>query len=178
MLIDIKNAQEIKVDITRLEKLAAFVCQQEEIKDGYLSVALVKDKKIREINRRYRRVNQTTDVLAFDLSGSPALFQRGSAKGEKGRGLVGDIILSVETAERKARELKHSLEEELFLYLTHGILHLAGYDDTDRKEYLRMKKRQEQLLRKFQITNHKSIKPSIVEGLRNSNRPASNGCVC
>ncbi|MCD6094221.1 MAG: hypothetical protein J7J51_05500, partial [Candidatus Omnitrophica bacterium] len=60
MIIDITNSQKIKVDIARLKKLAAFVCQQEEIKDGYLSVALVKDKKIREINRRYRRVNQTT----------------------------------------------------------------------------------------------------------------------
>ncbi|OQX53510.1 MAG: rRNA maturation RNase YbeY [Candidatus Omnitrophica bacterium 4484_213] len=154
MTIDITNTQKIKVNVPKLKKLARFVLQQEGIKDGYLSVALVKDKKIGEINRRYRRVNQTTDVLAFDLSGSPALFQGGSAKGEKEWGLIGDIILSVETAERKARELKHSLEEELFLYLTHGILHLAGYDDTDEESYLQMKKRQEELMEKFKGTDY------------------------
>ena len=155
MLIDITNAQKLKVNIPNLRKLAAFVFQQEGIKDGYLSVALVDDKKIKELNRKYRRLNQSTDVLAFDLSEEERFtLLNNFAKGEIPQeadltGLIGDIALSVETAGRKARELKHRLEDELFLYLAHGILHLSGYDDTNRKEYLRMKERQEEIIRKF-----------------------------
>ncbi len=138
--IDIKNIQKIKVDIDRLKRLANFIFQEEKTgKSGdYLSIILVDDKKIKEINKKYHYINQTTDVLAFNLS-------------EKGI-FIGDIVISVETGNRKAKELNVSLENELFLYLTHGILHLLEYNDNSEKEYKLMKKREEEILRNFQVS--------------------------
>ncbi|MCK4859993.1 MAG: rRNA maturation RNase YbeY [Candidatus Omnitrophica bacterium] len=141
MTIDIKNSQRIKVDIIQLKKLANFVFWQQSVKDGYLSVILVNDETIRGINKKYLQIDESTDVLCFDLR-------------EKNR-FVGDIIISVETAYRKAEELNCRLENELFLYLTHGVLHLLGYDDSTAKECLRMERRQEELVGKF-IASYKS----------------------
>ena len=88
--------------------------------DVELSVSLVSDRKITELNRTYRNHNRPTDVLAFSLN-----------EGDFGGinpGVLGDVVISLETAQRQAQEHRHSDEEELCLLLIHGILHLLGYD--------------------------------------------------
>ena len=77
------------------------------------SAVLVSDRRMREFNRRYRRKSGATDVLSFPLEEN---------------GYLGDVVISVETARRQARELGHGLQTELQLLLLHGVLHLMGYD--------------------------------------------------
>jgi len=91
-----------------------------------LSVALVGDAAIRELNRAYRKKDKPTDVLAFPLL-DPVPAQPA--------GLLGDVILSVETARRQARKHRRSLLDELTMLLGHGLLHLLGHDHrTDAEE--------------------------------------------
>ncbi len=91
-----------------------------------LSVALVDDATIHELNRTYRHKDKPTDVLAFPLQDPvPA----------RPTGLLGDVILSIETARRQAAKHRRPLLAELTMLLGHGLLHLLGHDhQTDAQE--------------------------------------------
>ena len=94
------------------------------------AVALVSDKEIARLNRRYRGRPRATDVLSFPAS-----------NGHKRSGYRGDVVISVETARRNARRYGHRVEEEIKLLTLHGVLHLLGYDheadqgQMDRREH-------------------------------------------
>jgi probable rRNA maturation factor len=104
-----------------------------------LSVALTGDRRMRELNRRYREVDRTTDVLSFRQEG-PEL---------RGRKVpLGDIVISVPAVERNARRYGVSVEEELRRVTAHGILHLRGSDHRGASERARMTAEQEMLLAK------------------------------
>ena len=83
--------------------------------DGEVGVLLTGDKGIRNLNRKYRRIDKATDVLSFPAP-------------ETAENLAGDLVISLETALRQAEERSHSLEMEIKVLLLHGLLHLAGYD--------------------------------------------------
>ncbi len=91
-----------------------------------VSFLLTDDKQIHKLNREYRGFDKPTDVLAFALSeGEPM---------PNSEGLLGDVIVSVETARRQARTAKRPLVDELAMLLAHGLLHLLGYDHRTAKE--------------------------------------------
>jgi len=93
-----------------------------------LSIALVDDATIRTLNRSFRHKDKPTDVLAFPLEEVP----RGAAP--EG-GLLGDVIISIETARAQARRNRRPLLAEMTMLLAHGLLHLIGYDHrTDAEE--------------------------------------------
>ena len=85
-----------------------------------MSITFASDRFIRGLNRTYRGVDRPTDVLAFSM-------QEGEWS-EIQPQLLGDVVISVETAKRQANQMGHSLDKELTILLTHGILHLVGYD--------------------------------------------------
>ena len=80
---------------------------------GVMTIAIVSDLRVRQLNRRYRRKNAPTDVLSFP-----------SGDGE----YLGDVVIAAGVARRQAREAGHSLQHELRLLALHGLLHLLGYD--------------------------------------------------
>jgi len=94
-----------------------------------LSVLLTDDAFIQTLNETHRGKDRPTDVLAFaqnEGEGMPTPLDHG---------LLGDVVISLDTAERQARGRKHSLLDEVCFLLAHGILHLVGYDhQTDEEE--------------------------------------------
>ena len=113
--------------------LSALGCPEAE-----LGCLLVSDRRIRALNRRYRGEDYPTDVLAFP---------QGEGGGPPGHpGLLGDVVISVETAARQAARAGHSLEREAALLLIHGILHLLGHDHGEEEERAKMWKAQEEIL--------------------------------
>ncbi|HEY5094558.1 MAG TPA: rRNA maturation RNase YbeY [Candidatus Eremiobacteraceae bacterium] len=94
---------------------------------GDITVVLTTDSAIRKLNREYRGKDQATDVLAFDIG-------NGLDAGEP----FGDVVISVETARRQAREYDAPLQTEVVRLLVHGTLHLCGYDHHERREAARM----------------------------------------
>lgn len=103
-----------------------------------LSLDLVGDGRMRRLNSQYRKKDRTTDVLAFAMreSASPV------------SALLGDVVISVPTAQRQAKEGGRSLSEELAWLLVHGVLHLCGYDhERSETEARRMKRREQAILR-------------------------------
>jgi probable rRNA maturation factor len=110
---------------------------------GELSVSLVDDYEMRALNRTYRDIDRPTDVLGF-------AFQEGREfpKTDLQPDLVGDIVISVETAARQAERRKMSLQKEVEDLFIHGILHLLGYDHTiSREKALEMRKREREVRR-------------------------------
>jgi probable rRNA maturation factor len=107
-----------KVPIRALKKIAKAVLQLLDRNQDELSLALVGDQQIRLLNARFRKKNEPTDVLSFP---SETLLP-------SGRRLLGDVVISVEKAERQARARKRRFEDEMVTLLIHGVLHLLGYD--------------------------------------------------
>jgi probable rRNA maturation factor len=100
-------------------------------------VLLVGDRAIRRLNRAYLNRDHPTDVLAFPQPRGLPL---------PGPHLLGDVVISVDTAARQAKAHGHSLSEELALLLIHGLLHLLGYDDSTPATRRRMWSTQVRLL--------------------------------
>lgn len=100
-----------------LAKMARAVFRRFNIVEARLELALVSDRTIAQVNRDFLGHAGPTDVLTFNYSG------------EDGK-IVGEIVISTETAAREARRRGHAIRLELALYLVHGILHLLGYDDS------------------------------------------------
>jgi probable rRNA maturation factor len=93
--------------------------------EAELSVLLTTDLAIKELNRTYRRKNRPTDVLAFPMDEVPS--------GPTPR-LLGDVVISLETAALQAQNAGHSLALEATELLAHGLLHLLGYDHANQAE--------------------------------------------
>src|SRR3989338_9611790 len=127
MKIDIQNLQNIaEIDKNKIIECADYVLKAMSEDDAELSLVFVNDMYIRNLNWKYRRIDSATDVLAFPMRDSRRLS--GS--------ILGDVVISVETAKREAKKRKKDFQEEFDLYFVHGILHLLGYDD----EKIRKKK--------------------------------------
>ncbi len=98
---------------------------------GELSVAVVDDKEMRELNRVYGKIARTTDVLSFE---------------QNGEGLIGDVVISFETARRRAAIYGVTLPEEIKRLVVHGVCHLAGHTHKKKKEGERMRAEESRIL--------------------------------
>jgi probable rRNA maturation factor len=107
-----------------------------------LGLVITDDQVVQELNRSYRGVDATTDVLAFALGEQSEDF----ATPPDGTLHLGEVFISCPQAERQAREQGHPLEQELALLVIHGVLHLLGYDDEDPDNEQKMRAMEEKLL--------------------------------
>ena len=107
-------------------------------RDAELSVALIGNAEMRELNGVYRKKDYTTDVLSFPLEGIPA------AAGK----VLGDVVISVEKAREQARERGHTANQEIVTLLIHGIVHLLGYDHERSPKEARAMRRLENKIRR------------------------------
>ena len=107
--------------------------------DAELSVALVGDAEMHRLNAAYRGVDRPTDVLAFSM--------REGERGGPPSPLLGDVVISLDTAARQASDRGLALDEEVCRLLVHGVLHLLGYDhERSAAEARRMFRKQRRLL--------------------------------
>lgn len=114
-----------------------------------ISVLLVDNEKIREMNKEYRQVDAPTDVLSFpmvDMVEGKMESDTGDYDLDEELLLLGDIVISLEMAEKQAGEYGHSFERELAFLLTHGVFHLLGYDHESEEEERIMLGKQEAVL--------------------------------
>ncbi|HLJ09655.1 MAG TPA: rRNA maturation RNase YbeY [Planctomycetaceae bacterium] len=146
--ISVANRQRaLRIGGAGIKRLARSVLAREQVASAQLSVAIVDDRQIHAVNRRYLQHDFPTDVISF-------LFEeRGEPNGRIRRGagkkLDGEIIISAETALRNARDHETSWQQELALYLVHGLLHLCGYDDTTPREKRLMRRREAEAMNEW-----------------------------
>src|SRR5689334_7005298 len=113
--IEIANEQDFPLDEGRLKKGVRAVLKDAGIEQGEVSIAIIGDAQMHELNRQYLSHDYPTDVLSFVLE---AEDQR----------LMGEIIVSSDYAAREAETYGWTAEDEILLYVIHGSLHLVGYD--------------------------------------------------
>lgn len=122
-----------------------------------VSILLVDDEKIREINNEHRQIDKATDVLSFpvvDIREGEIVSDTGDFNLDEELLLLGDIIISLETAKRQADEYGHSFEREIAFLTTHGVFHLLGYDHMEKEEEEKMLYKQETVLRKLGLVRN------------------------
>ena len=129
----INNQRKIKIATDVFQSFTEkAVSVTDQAKGKHLTVAFVSDKKIKELNKSFRDKNKPTDVLSFPYEADEYDF-------DETENFLGDVIISVEQAERQAKENNLTLETEIKQLILHGILHLCGYDhETDRGEMNRI----------------------------------------
>jgi probable rRNA maturation factor len=113
---------------------------QSEDLDTDLSIVLVDDEKLRELNRDYLGIDEPTDVLSFPASESDP---------ETGARYLGDILISVPRAAEQANAAGHSIQDEVQLLVVHGVLHLLGHDHAEAEEKARMWAAQTEVLERL-----------------------------
>ncbi len=145
-MINLYNFSLIKADKNLLRKVAQFVLKEEKAQ-GDLAIILVGEKRIRELNKKYRDKNEVTDVLSFE--GDKNLFAE--IKQEKE---IGQVFICPEFVSNEAKKIKMDFEKGMALVLIHGILHLLGYNHIRKKEKAIMDKKQFYYLDSFWTNYH------------------------
>lgn len=151
LLIDNRTDFELTDELNALlERVCLESLEYEEFEDDCeISLSLVTDQEIHEINKQFRNIDSPTDVLSF-----PQLtFEEGETAdvNENGEIVLGDIIISVDRAKEQAGEYGHSIERELSFLAVHSMLHLMGYDHIVQEEEEDMFRRQKEILIKAGI---------------------------
>lgn len=108
-MVEINNLTTNKVDEKFLQRVAKKVFEGENRKEIDLSIALVGQARIRELNRKYRQKNKATDILSFQYDNS------------------GEIVICLKEVKKNAKRLQSTFKKELARVLIHGILHILGY---------------------------------------------------
>lgn len=108
-------------------------------KSTNVSIILYNDQQIQELNKVYRNINQPTDVLTFI--------------DEEDDSYLGDVFINVDALERQAKEYGHTLKREFSFLVTHGLLHLLGFDHQTKSEEERMFGFQEEILNEIAPRN-------------------------
>ena len=127
MHILIANQQsELAIDADRMRTVARQILEDAHFSSAALSIAIVDDATIRQLNRRYLQHDWPTDVLSFPLD-------------ERADYLEGEVVVSAEVAAKAAAEVPWPGTEELLLYVIHGTLHLVGYRDKQPEEIAEMR---------------------------------------
>ncbi len=110
-------------------------------------ITFLDDNAMRRLNETYRGIKRTTDVLSFPQDEWDSIeLNAAIAKNNIENIVLGDIVISIDTAKRHARFYGHSLEKEIQKLIIHGILHLLGYDHKKKNDALVMKKKEKELL--------------------------------
>jgi len=120
-----------------------YLLKDEGFKEAIVSVLFTDDAEIKDLNQKFRGINRPTDVLSFSM------IEGEEIKSPEPSIILGDIVISLETASHQAQKIKHSLEDEITLLLIHGFLHLLGYNDEKKEDKKKMSLKTRFYLKKF-----------------------------
>ena len=148
--------------IGKISKICDFALTEEGMVIPYqISLLFVDDEEIREINLETRNIDRATDVLSFPMLDYEkgkvykdiyANFEFDETFKDGEELVLGDMVLSLERALEQSKEYGHSYEREVCYLVVHSILHLLGYDHMEEEEKNIMRKREEEILNKLNIT--------------------------
>ena len=156
------NQKKVKLPVG-LRLLVRKCCQAVLVSENFdrsaeVSVSFVDNNEIRRLNRLYRDKDKPTDVLSFPL-GENGVYD---VNNETGAVLLGDVVISIETAIKQAKMYNHSLEREVGFLTVHSMLHLLGYDhETSPLEAERMHEKEEMVLERLGVTRDNTYTESV-----------------
>ncbi len=138
-----KNFDSIDICLPRLKKLVKAICDRFKLSMATVSIAIVDDAQIRKVSKQFLNSNCPTDCLSFDLSDD------GNRKSKIENRKLFELVVNAEMAVREANLRGHSGEAELALYITHGLLHNLGFDDTEQTQAEKMHQTEDEILQQL-----------------------------
>jgi probable rRNA maturation factor len=139
VLID-NRQKKYKISMTTIQQKTIDILNALDCDDAELSILIVDDSQIAILNKKYLRRYGPTNVIAFPMRTDP--FSNINPE------LLGDVVISIETAEKEGKNIGISIEERFTQLLVHGILHLLGYDhEMSEQEADKMEKKSEEILK-------------------------------
>ena len=148
MKLQIRNSQnKINIDKRRIRSTVLKIMKMLDCADKELSISLVDDDYIQELNKHYLGRDKTTNVISFSI--------REGEYGNINPQLLGDVIISVDTAMKDADKGKLSIDQEIDFLMIHGILHLLGYnhENTTKEETKKMRQKEKELFNEINFRN-------------------------
>lgn len=139
--IEISDQQERPLEGEDCVKVAQMILDDFGFDQSEISIAFVDDPTIRDLNKQYLNHDYETDVISFVLEQSETA-------------LTGQLLVSTDTAVTKGQELDVPMQDEVLLYVIHGMLHLVGFDDTDPESAEKMRAAEADYLQRFGIKHH------------------------
>lgn len=113
----------------------------------YIGVILTNPDEIQQMNKEYRKIDKTTDVLSFPMYERDEIPHLNKEIEEP----IGDIVISIERVRKQAKEYEHSFERELAYMLVHGFYHIMGYDHMEEMEKKEMRAKEDVILNRLNI---------------------------
>ncbi len=142
--VDVDDPFALAVDVDALEQLAAYVLRGENVAaPAEVSIWITTEEELHRLNRTYRNKDSSTDVLSFGSEDEDDTTFVGAPDQPR---YLGDLAVSFAHVVRQAEEYGHSQQRELSYLVTHGLLHLLGYDHEQPDEAQQMRSREEALL--------------------------------
>ncbi len=133
----IYNEKEIKIKKSLLHKIVSSICGELDLNIYSLEINFVSSETMISINKKYLNHNYSTDIITFDYS-------------NERNNLDGEIFISINDASENSKKYHVTLNNEIFRLVTHGILHMTGYDDITLAKRKKMKKVEDTLVQKIQ----------------------------
>lgn len=152
MVLEINNLTSHSISPKNFEALLNTAAAHCKVRQGSVSLAFVGEARIRTLNKFYRGKNKVTDVLSF---GEPRKHTKtvpfDMPRGEEG--FLGEVVICIREAQRKAKKYGRTLSEELDILFLHGFLHILGYDhETSERDAERMEAIEQEILAKHKST--------------------------
>lgn len=158
MSIDVANESEIELDEKEIADQAAFMLRKLHINPGAeLSILLVDEVAMASLHEKFMDEPGSTDVLSFPMDE----LRAGTSTQVSAEGILGDVVICPQVAIRQAGTAGHSMEVEMRLLLTHGILHLIGHDHAEPEEHKVMFGLQTQLLLDWEVERNRRGKTDV-----------------
>ncbi|XOU93974.1 MAG: rRNA maturation RNase YbeY [Candidatus Kerfeldbacteria bacterium] len=142
MKISINNVGGFSIHKKQIDKLFKLIRNEfKQLIGCQVSVAIIDNIEMKKLNNRYRRINKATDVLSFP--------EYKSLKAINKKSYLGEIIISYPYIKKQAKENGKTIQWEIAYMLTHGLLHLIGYDHLNNKDEQRMKQKEKTIMQKY-----------------------------
>ncbi len=128
--------------------------KEEKLIDSKLTIqiTLTNAKNIRALNKEYRNIDRETDVLSFPMFEKGELDLKIKNRDFTYEDILGDMVISIPRVEEQAKEYGHSFKRELSYMVVHSFYHLMGYDHIEEEDKKEMRKKEETILQKLNIT--------------------------
>lgn len=148
------NIEENREYEKTIEKVIQKCFEVEGLLDSKLimTVTLTTPEEIKKINKEYRQIDKSTDVLSFPMFEKEELDKKIQNKDFKYEDILGDIVISIEKVKEQAEEYGHSFERELSYMIVHGFYHLMGYDHIKEEDKIIMRPKEDKILDILKIT--------------------------
>ena len=145
-MVEINNLTAVSIDQDFIKHIVDTVLKGENREKKEVSLAFVGPRRIKEINRRYRKKNRVTDVLSFPES-EVEMKEFGIGELQENKNILGEMVVCLKEVKKNSRRYKINFETELARVIIHGVLHLLGYDhEKSEEEKEKMQKKEEYYL--------------------------------